>query len=51
MLYIIVCQRCIEIEGVGHYQKRVQTQLRNLQNKEKGLAGRCRLTNATINRL
>ena len=41
----------IKLECVGHYQERVGTRLRNLKKKEKGLGGRCRLTDTTIDRL
>ena len=37
-----------KLECVGHYQKRVETSLRNLKKIEKGLGGRGRLTDATI---
>ena len=40
-----------KLECVGHYQKRVGTQLRNLKKREKGLGGKGRLTDATIDRL
>ena len=40
-----------KLECVGHYQKRVGTRLRNLNEKEKGLGGRGRLTDAAIDRL
>ena len=36
---------------VGHYQKRVGTRLRNLKKKQKGIGGRVRLNNVTIDRL
>ena len=39
---IRVCRAC---------QKRVGTRLRNITKKEKGLVGRCRLTDTTIDRL
>ena len=41
----------IKLECVGYYQERVGTRLRNLKKKEKGLGGRCRLTDTTIDRL
>ena len=41
----------IKLECVGHYQKRVGTWLQNLKKKEKGLGGRCRLTDSTIDQL
>ena len=41
----------IKLECVGHYQKRVGTRLRNLKKKEKGLGGRCRLTDTTVDQL
>ena len=50
MLQILLFMKGIEIiklECVGHYQKQVATQLRNLK-KKKGLVRRCRLTDATI---
>ena len=50
----ITVYQSIEItksECVGHNQKRVGIQLRNLKKKEKGLVGRCRLTDTTTNRL
>ena len=37
----------LKLECVGHYQKRVGTQLWNLKKKEKGLGGMCRLTDTT----
>ena len=37
----------LKLECVGHYQKRVGTQLRNLKKKDKGLGGMCRLTDTT----
>ena len=40
-----------KLECVGHYQKKVGTRLHNLKKKEKGLGGRVRLTDATIDRL
>nr|XP_047127825.1 uncharacterized protein LOC124808661 [Hydra vulgaris] len=40
-----------KLECVGHVQKRVGTRLRNLKKKEKGLGGRGKLTDATIDRL
>jgi hypothetical protein len=40
-----------KLECVGHYQKRVGTRLRTLKKIEKGLGGRGRLTDATIDRL
>ena len=40
----------IKLECVVHYQKRVEIRLRNLKKKEKGLVGRCRLTDTTTNR-
>ena len=40
-----------KLECVEHYQKQVGTRLRNLKEKEKGLGGRCRLTDTTIDRL
>ena len=39
------------LEYVGHYQKRVRTRLRKLKKKKRGLGGRGRLTNGTIDRL
>ena len=53
MLQILLFIEGIEItklECVGHYQKRVGTRLQNLKKKEKGLAGRCGLTDTTIDR-
>ena len=40
-----------KLECVGHYQKRVGTRLRKLKKKVKGLGGRGRLTDSTIDRL
>ena len=40
-----------KLECVRHYQKKVGTRLHNLKKKEKGLGGRVRLTDATIDRL
>ena len=40
-----------KLECAGHYQKRVGTRLRNLKKREKGLGGKGRLTDATIDRL
>ncbi|XP_065658536.1 uncharacterized protein LOC136083057 [Hydra vulgaris] len=40
-----------KLECVRHYQKRVGTRLRNLKKREKGLGGKGRLTDATIDRL
>ncbi|MBX9702962.1 MAG: hypothetical protein K2X39_02290, partial [Silvanigrellaceae bacterium] len=40
-----------KLECVGHYQKRVGTRLRKLKKKVRGLGGRGRLTDATIDRL
>ena len=40
-----------KLECVGHVQKRVGCRLRNLKKKEKGLGGRGKLTNNTIDRL
>ena len=33
-----------KLDGVGHYQKRLGTRLRNLKKKEKGLGGKGKLT-------
>ena len=41
----------IKLECVGHYHEQVGTRLRNLKKKEKGLGGRCRLTDTTIDQL
>ena len=41
----------IKLECVGYYQKRVGTRLRNSKKKEKGLGGRCCLTDTTIDQL
>ena len=38
----------IILECVGHYQKQVGTQLRNLNKAEKGLGGKGHLTDTTI---
>ena len=51
ILLLIISIEIIKLEYVGHYQKRVRTRLRNLKKKEKGPGGRCRLTDATIDRL
>ena len=54
MLEILLSIKGTEImkfECVGHYQKGVGTRLRNLKKKEKGLGGRCRLTDSKIDRL
>ena len=52
MLYILfISFEIIKLECVRHYQKRVGTWLRNLKKKEKGLGGRCRLTDSKIDRL
>jgi len=40
-----------KLECVGHVQKRIGTRLCNLKRKEKGLRGRVKLTDATIDRL
>ena len=40
-----------KLECVGHYQKRIGTRLRKLKKSVKGLGGRGRLTDATIDRL
>ena len=53
--YVNVKDTVIEIKKLecdGHYQKRVGTRLQNLEKKkkEKGLGGRGRLTDATIDR-
>lgn len=40
-----------KLECVGHYQKRVGTRLRKLKKTVKGLGGRGRLTDATVDRL
>ena len=40
-----------KLECVGHYQKRIGNRLRKLKKKEKGLGGRGKLTDATIDRL
>ena len=40
-----------KLECVGHVQKRVGCRLRNLKKKEKGLGGRGKLTNNTIDTL
>ena len=40
-----------KLECVGHVQKRVGTRLRSLKKREKGLGGRGKLTDATIDRL
>ena len=48
MLFVNI--KIIKLECVRYYQKRVGTQLRNLK-KKKGLSGRCRLTDTTIDRL
>ena len=40
-----------KLECVGHYQKRVGTILRNLKKKQKGVGGRCRLIDTTIDQL
>ncbi|XP_065650235.1 uncharacterized protein LOC136078392 [Hydra vulgaris] len=40
-----------KLECVGHYQKRVGTRLRKLKKKVRGLGGRGRLTDATIDQL
>ena len=40
-----------KLECVGHYQKRVGNRLRKLKKNVKGLGGRGRLTDATIDRL
>lgn len=40
-----------KLECVGHFQKRVGTRCRKLKKNKKGLSGRGRLTNATIDRL
>ena len=40
-----------KIRVCRYYQKRVGTQLRDLKKKEKGLGGRCYLTDTTIDRL
>ena len=40
-----------KLECVGHVQKRVGTRLRNLKKTIKGLAGKGKLTNVTIDRL
>ena len=39
----------IKLECVKHYHKQVGTRLQNLKEK-KGLVGKCRLTDATIDR-
>ena len=50
VVVIIVYQSIdiIKLDCVGHYQKHVGTRLRNLKKKDKGLGGRCRLTDTTI---
>ena len=50
VVVIIVYQSIdiIKLDCVGHYQKHVGTRLRNLKKKDKGLVGRCRLTDTTI---
>ena len=40
-----------KLEFVGHYQKQVGTRLWNLKIKEKGLSGRCCLTDTANDRL
>ena len=40
-----------KLECVGHYQKRIGNRLRKLKKREKGLRGREKLTDATIDRL
>ena len=40
-----------KLECIGHYQKRVGTRCRKLEKNVKGLGGRGRLTNATVDRL
>ena len=40
-----------KLECVGHYQKRIGTRCRKLKKNVKGLGGRGRLTNVTIDRL
>ena len=40
-----------KLECVGHYQKRIGTRLRKLKKTVKGLGGRGRLTDVTIDRL
>ena len=41
----------VKKECVGHVQKRLQTALRKLKNKKKGMGGKGRLTDATIDKL
>ena len=43
--------KVIKKECVGHVQKRVGSRLRNLKKRVKGLGGRSRLTDKTIDRL
>ena len=40
-----------KLECVGHVQKRVGTRIRTLKKKEKGLGGRGKLTDSTVDRL
>ena len=47
----LISVEIIKLECVGRYQKLVETQLRNLKKKVKGLGGRCRLTDTTIDQL
>ena len=41
----------VKRECIGHYQKRIGNRTRKLKKRVKGLGGRGRLTNATIDRL
>ena len=50
-ILLFISVEIIKLGRVGHDQKRVGTRLRNLKKKEKGLGGRCRLTDTTIDRL
>ena len=50
-ILLFISIEIIKTECVGHYQKRVGSRLRNLKKKEKGLDGRCRITDTTIDRL
>ena len=50
LILLFISIEIIKPECVGHHHKRVRTRLRNLK-KKKGLGGRYRLTDTTIDRL